>query len=179
MHLLAAFIAYYTEACGSTSTVIPVGCWLFFGHSKILIAASLSPLYQIVLSVSFQMMNFNGILPIVFKLVNLLRRIFLPLPANCQDYLPAHSTNKHKQTRHSKQKVRQSRWRKDCGQRDGGGKLLFHPLRSLAYNWLKKVYVIVYFQTNAIKNILGNALILYSRIKPRLEIRTKRLDMYM
>jgi hypothetical protein len=83
----------------------------------------------------------------------------------------AHSTQyRQAQTRHSK-----TRRRKHCDQRDGGDELLFHPLRSLDYYWLINVYFyfVIYFRTNTIKNILGNALILYSR--KNLVIRTKRL----
>ncbi len=49
----------------------------------------------------------------------------------------AHSTDKHKLGTVGKG---QTRWRKQCDQRDGGGELLLHPLRSLDYYWLIKYF---------------------------------------
>ncbi len=40
-------------------------------------------------------------------------------------------------------------------------------VQNLPYFEQSVAYVVIYFRTNAIKNIIGNALILHSRIKPR------------
>ena len=87
----------------------------------------------------------------------------------CQSYLAEHGgtqTNKA-QTRHTRQKVRQD-GEKLMIREKKESQLFFLPQRSLDYYWLINIYAI-YFRTNAFKKVIGNALILHSRIKPRNE----------
>ncbi len=63
------------------------------------------------------------------------------LDLGCQSYLAKHGGTQHKQVQLGTVDRRLDKMEKEnCDQRDEGGELLFHPLRSLDYYWLINIY---------------------------------------